>query len=97
MLKMASYTIIIMESQRKICHTHLQQFVSNLNPKQVNSKLSIQKNSQELNVLIREFLTGRARKLTSCIDFTLIGLSLKFSKVKVIIKYRILKASCTQF
>lgn len=45
----------------------------------------------------REFLTGRARKLTSCIDFTLIGLSLKFSKVKVIIKYRILKASCTQF
>lgn len=41
-----------MESQRKICYTHLQQFVSNLNPKQVNSKLSIQKNSQELNVLI---------------------------------------------
>lgn len=90
MLKMASYTIIIMESQRKICHTHLQQFVSKLNPKQVNSKLSIQKNSQELNVLIES-------KLTSCIDFTLIGLSLKFSKVKVIIKYRILKASCTQF
>lgn len=55
MLKMASYTIIIMESQRKICHTHLQQFVSNLNPKQVNSKLSIQKNSQELNVLIESF------------------------------------------
>lgn len=55
MLKMASYTIIIMESQRKICHTHLQQFVSKLNPKQVNSKLSIQKNSQELNVLIESF------------------------------------------
>lgn len=44
-----------MESQRKICHTHLQQFVSELNPKQVNSKLSIQKNSQELNVLIESF------------------------------------------
>lgn len=91
MLKMASYTIIIMESQRKICHTHLQQFASKLNPKQVNSKLSITK------CFDREFLTGRARKLTSCIDFTLIGLSLKLSKVKVIIKYRILKASCTQF
>lgn len=44
-----------MESQRKICHTHLQQFVSELSPKQVNSKLSIQKNSQELNDLIESF------------------------------------------
>lgn len=97
MLKMASYTIIIMESQRQICHTHLQQFVSKLSPKQVNSKLSIQKKFTRTKCFDREFLTGRARKLTSCIDFTLIGLSLKFSKVKVIIKYRILKASCTQF